>query len=365
MGGQSNLGRKGLLALISLALVVVAGAVFLIQRPPFKLDGGAIRPRVLVISMFQLGDPLDPSSPGEATPWVQQHQLTQVIAIPGAYAPLYCNASHELCLAITGVGEVNAAMSMMALGLSEQLDLSQTYLLMAGIAGVNPNVATVESVAWADWVVDSSISGEYDSREMPPDFEFPRFPYGCAEPNCPEPYRMGSEVYQLDPLLLEWGYRLTKDLALEESAAAKAKKQPYEQAAARGAPTVLTCSMSGGNTWWHGKLISDWATEWVRDLTGGKGVLCMTAVEEPAVLAAVENLGKQGRFDPKRMMLIRVGSNFDQPHPGQTPQELLNAAVHEVNVATGMHNLHLVGWTVAETILTNWEAWRDGPPKLP
>jgi len=359
------MGRRGYWILASLALVFVTIIVFLIQHLPPGLKETVIRPRVLVINMFQLGDPLDPASTGEATIWVQQHQLTQIIAIPGAYSPLYCSASHELCLAITGVGEVNATMSMMALGLNDGLDLSQTYLLMAGIAGVNPNVATVESVAWADWVVDSSIRGEYDSREMPPDFDYPHFPYGCAEPDCPEPYRMGSEVFQLDPLLLEWSYRLTKNLPLEESVAAKTKKHPYKQEQARSAPTVLICSMSGGNTWWHGKLASDWASEWVHDLTDGKGEYCMTAVEEPAVLAVVHNLGKHGRFDPKRMMLIRVGSNFDQPHPGQTAQESLSAAVHEVNVATGMHNLHLVGWRMAETILADWDAWQNGPPKLP
>lgn len=359
------MGRRTYFIIASLALILVAIVVFLIQRQPPSSQRGAIQPRVLIISMFQLGDPLDPASPGEATSWVQQHQLNELIAIPGAYSPLYCNASRELCLVISGVGAVNASMTMMALGLNDGLDLSRTYLLMAGIAGVNPNATTVESVAWADWVVDSSISGEFDSREAPPDFEYPRFPYGCDSPDCAEPYRMGSEVFEMDPLMLEWGYSLTKDLKLSESAAAKAKKQRYEQATARSSPSVLICSITGGNTWWHGKLFSGWAEKWVQELTGGKGEYCMTAAEEPAVLAAVKNLGKQGRFDPKRMMLIRVGSNFDQPHPGQTPQESLHAALTEVNSAAGMDNLHLVGWTVVETILTNWEAWRNGPPKLP
>jgi purine nucleoside permease len=293
---------------------------------------------------------------------VQQHELTRIIPIPGAYSPLYCNQQVEMCLVITGVGTTNAAMTMMALGLSEQLDLSKSYVLVAGIAGVNPQAATIESVAWGDWLVDSSVTGEYDSREMPASFEYPKFPYGCAAPGCQHPFQMGTEVYQVNPALVAWGYGLTKDLHLDESELAKQKKALYPQPAAQQSPAVTQCAITGGNTFWHGKLMSAWATQWVKDVTGGQGQYCMTAVEDPATLAAVTNLGQSGRYDPKRVMVIRVGSNFDQQYPGQTAEESMRLALADVNQAVGMHNLHLVGWTVVEHILGDWADWEAGVP---
>jgi purine nucleoside permease len=361
--------RRLILGVLVLILIGLTATFFLMRRAEKENISGQVAttlaPKVLLVTMFQMGDPLDPNSPGEATIWVLQHQLTRIIPIPGAFSPLYCNEQRELCLVITGVGTTNAAMTMMALGLSEQLDLSKTYVMIAGIAGVSPEAATIESVAWGDWVVDTSVTGEYDSREMPASFAHPNFPYGCSAPGCEHPFKMGTEVYQVNPVLVEWGYRLTKDLKLDESELAKEKRALYPQQAAQQPPLVIKCAITGGNTFWHGKMMSDWATGWVKDSTDGQGHYCMTAVEDPAILAAVNNLGKSGRYDPKRVMAIRVGSNFDQQHPGQTAEESLRLALAEVNQAVGMNNLHLVGWTVLEQILGDWAKWKAGVPALP
>ncbi len=361
--------RWWLFIAVGLMMVIFTLVFFLLefrqpQQPPMAA-ARTIAPKVLLITMFQLGDPLDPNSAGEATIWVQQHHLTPTLQIAGAYSPLYCNTSHELCLAITGVGTTHAAMTMMALGMSDQLDLSKSYILVAGIAGVSPAAATIESVAWADWLIDTSITGEFDSREMPASFKYPNFPYGCSAPGCKHPFRMGTEVYQVNPAIVAWGYNLTKDLKLDESQRAIEKRALYPQETAKAPPKVVACSITGGNTFWHGTMRSNWATEWVRDSTGGKGRYCMTAVEDPAIFAAIDNLGTSGRYDPKRVMVIRVASNFDQQHPGQVAEDSLSQALSEVNQAVGMRNLHLVGWTVLEHILGDWANWQAGVPPLP
>ena len=61
-----------------------------------------IAPKVLTVTMFQTGDPLTDGS-GEASVWVKNDNLDQVVPIPGSYSPLYCNASYDHCLVITGV----------------------------------------------------------------------------------------------------------------------------------------------------------------------------------------------------------------------------------------------------------------------
>ena len=349
------------------SVIIVLCFTILFSLSPFNVVKAAeiITPKILIVTMFQLGDPLDPKSAGEATIWVQTHQLNKTIPIVGSKSPLYCNEKKEMCLVTTGVGTTNAAMTMMALGLSEQLDLSKTYIIIAGIAGVSPNVASVESVAIADWFVDVSVSGEYDAREMPSTFKYPRFPYGCSSNDCKEPFRMGTESSALNLQMVEWALNLTKDIKLEQSETGKQKGSSYTQKTARSFPKVVKCTVAGGNTFWHGKLISDWVSSWVDKVTQGKSHYCMTSVEEPGLIPVIDSLTKSGRYDIKRTLLLRVSSNFDQQTPNQNVEESFTKALMEVNQAVGMHNLHLVGWSVAEYILKNWKEWEKGVPTLP
>src|SRR5215213_9976258 len=140
-----------------------------------------IAPKVLTVSMFQTGDPLAGGS-GEASVWVENDHLDQVVPIPGSYSPLYCNASFEHCLVITGVLAANAAATVMAVGLSERVDLSHSYIMVAGIGGGPPDKITVGAAAWADWIVSGDLVTELDAREMPPDWQYPKAYLGCAHP---------------------------------------------------------------------------------------------------------------------------------------------------------------------------------------
>jgi purine nucleoside permease len=353
---------------ITLAIMILGGWYYLTSKTGFfqttqkssLID--QISPKVIIITMFQLGDPLDPDSQGEATIWVQEHQLTRLIDIPGAYSPLYCNQEAELCLVITGVGTTNATITMMALGLSDRLDLKNTYYLMAGIGGIKPDIASIESVAWIENIVDITIVSEYDAREMPDDFDYYKFPYACSELDCEDPPRLGTEFYQVNQDLVDWGYQLTKDLELEESKDAINRRSKYLQPTANHSPTVEKCSMAGGNSFWHGKMLSDWVSWWMDLWTEGTSPYCITSVEEPGIAAAIHQLGKIGRVDPQRLMVIRVGSNFDQQHPNQTVEESLSLALQDVDHVVGMHNLHLVGWKALNQIIQDWSNWEKGIP---
>jgi len=59
------------------------------------------------------------------------------------------------------------APSIKALGMDPRFDLSKAYWLVAGIAGVNPNEASIGSATWAEWVIDSDLGFEVDAREIP------------------------------------------------------------------------------------------------------------------------------------------------------------------------------------------------------
>ena len=82
--------------------------------------------------------------------------LAQNITIPG-FSPLFpdahCTADGQICQMVTGESEINAATSVSALVFSGYFDLKKTYFLIAGIAGVNPEVATLGSVTFAKYAV--------------------------------------------------------------------------------------------------------------------------------------------------------------------------------------------------------------------
>jgi purine nucleoside permease len=66
----------------------------------------------------------------------------------------------------------------MLLGSDPRLDLTQTYFIMAGIAGVDPNRPSVGSAAWAQWVVDGDNVNEIDGHDAPKEWPYGILPYG-------------------------------------------------------------------------------------------------------------------------------------------------------------------------------------------
>ncbi|NBB80716.1 MAG: hypothetical protein GVY36_14930 [Verrucomicrobia bacterium] len=50
---------------------------------------------------------------------------------------------------------------------TKSIDFSEAYWLLAGIAGFDPEDASLASVCWIDWVVDGDLSHTIDIREAP------------------------------------------------------------------------------------------------------------------------------------------------------------------------------------------------------
>jgi len=323
-----------------------------------------ITPKVLTVTMFQTGDPLAGGS-GEASVWVQNDTLDQVIQIPGSFSPLYCNASFEHCLVITGVLAANAAATVMAVGLSERVDLSRSYIMVAGVGGGPPDKITIGAAAWADWVVSGDLVTELDAREMPPDWQYPKAYLGCAHPWCPNGFRTGTEVFQMDETMTGWAYRLSKDVALQDDPKVRAYAQHYPEDVARGTPFVTTCAILGVNDFIHGTLMSEWSTWWVSQWTEGKGEFCMSADEEGGIFTALQRLEAAKRVDMHRVMVLRVATDIDRQYPGQTAGESLAEALNSTFGFVGLDNIYRVGSPVVREILGNWDRWQDGPPPLP
>jgi purine nucleoside permease len=63
--------------------------------------------------------------------------------------------------------EINAASTITALIYSGLFNLTKTYFLVAGIAGINPHVATTGSVTFSRYAVQFDLQYEFDSRQIP------------------------------------------------------------------------------------------------------------------------------------------------------------------------------------------------------
>lgn len=316
-------------------------------------QGGSRTPvRVFTITMFE----------AEAKPWIERENLTVRIDVPGSYSPVFCRpaASRPVmkhCLVITGMGTANAAATLMAVGTSRAFDLSDTYFLVAGIAGTSPDRATLGAAAWADWIVDGDLAHEIDAREMPAEWDYPYFRLGCAEPWCADGATAGTEVFELNSELAGLAYDLSKNVELTDSDAAAAYRANYPaSSAARLEPFVTRCDSFSSSTYWHGELMADWAEWWTGMWTGGLGDYCMTNMEDSATLAVYDRLAYAGLVDWDRMMVLRTASNFDQPYPGQTAQESI--AANSGAFKPSVENAYRVGSAVTDYILQNWSDWK-------
>lgn len=137
-----------------------------------------IAPKVVIVSMF------DP----EAEVWwgiEEFNLLAQNISIPGLsplFPEVHCTADGDVCQVVTGESEINAASTISAFVLSAAFDLSKSYFLVAGIAGVNPKVATLGSVTFAKYAVQVALQYEFDYRDLPANLTTGYIPFGVDSP---------------------------------------------------------------------------------------------------------------------------------------------------------------------------------------
>src|SRR6516164_2066303 len=67
----------------------------------------------------------------------------------------------------------------------------------------------------------------------------------------------GDEVHRLNEDLLQAAFRLTKDIELADSDAAKAYRAKYAEAAATAPPQVSICDTISSDTWWFGDRLAE------------------------------------------------------------------------------------------------------------
>jgi purine nucleoside permease len=319
--------------------------------------------RVVVVTTFEVGEDTG-DTPGEFQFWVEREHLVEKLPFPGGVRDLRSSADHSIVGVVTGATIGPAASTIMALGLDPRFDLTHAYWLINGIAGVDPEDASIGSAAWARFVV-SDISREIDPREAPADWPYGIFPLGATRPNqAADPTRsvVNERVaYSLNAKLAGWAYQLTKDVKLvdtPEMTALRAEWKGYPNA--QRPPFVLEGDSFASDYYWHGKILTQYANDWVKLFTRNAGNFVMTNMEDAGIAEALQRLDAMHRADFGRVMLLRTGSNYSMQRPGHTAAESITAPY--VGYMSALESGYRVGSTVLHQLLMNWDKWEQGTP---
>jgi purine nucleoside permease len=350
------------LAVLRLAAAGVAGLAAV-----FSSAAEIIRPKVVVVAMFERGADTG-DAPGEFQFWVEREKLDRVIPFPAGHRDVRTNADGSVLGIVTGMGNSNAAASIMALGLDPRFDLRRSYWLVAGIAGIDPADASVGSAVWTDFVVEGDLGQEIDAREIPADWKTGYIPLRKKKP-YQLPLQPAEEradnCYQLNPGLLQWAYQLTKDTPLADTDSIRGFRARYtDSPKALQPPSVLVGSNLASSTYWHGKLLNAWANDWVGYYTEGRGQYVTTAMEDTGTLRSLTNLTRAGRADANRVLVLRTASNFDMQPPGVTaPQSLSGENIgHYSAFMPSLEAAHAVGSRVVHALVAGWDRYETTPP---
>jgi purine nucleoside permease len=146
----------------------------------------------------------------------------------------------------------------------------------------------------------------------------------------------------------------------------RSRREAFSSPQARRPPFVLKGDTLSGGTFWHGRLLNEWANQWVAYHTGGKGNYVTCAMEDTGTLQALTFLANAGAVDLRRVLVLRTASNFDQQRPGSTAAESL-AETRIGNYGAYLPALEAawrIGHAVVAELTSNWSRYRAQTPRV-
>lgn len=348
------------------ALWWASGLVALAGISPVVSAVEIIRPKVVVIAMFEAGKDTG-DHPGEFQFWVEREKLTQVLPFPQGYRDLRMKADGSVVGVVTGVGTAKSAATIMALGLDPRFDFSKTYWLVAGIAGIDPNDGPLGAAVWAEWLVDGDLGHEIDAREIPAGWTTGYIPLRKKKPYETPADRSEGEAYRLDPGFVEWAYQLTKDTPLADTEAMQRRRALYTgYPKAQRPPLVMKGDNLASMTYWHGKVLNQWANDWVKYFSDGAGNYVTTAMEDTGTMQSLTFLARAKKVDVQRVLVLRTASNFDMQWPGADAAESLSGEKLGPGYSAYLPSLeaaHRVGSVVVHELVKNWARYEHAVPQ--
>ena len=366
--------RLGRTLAATMLVAIAASSPGLAQQPPVPVVPltKPIPVKVIVVANFEPGEDTG-DEPGEFQLWAEREQLTEAIPIKGALHPLRRNAAglYGIRWGITDTMFGGSAEQLMSLLVDPRFDFTKTYWLFTGISGVDPEVASVGSAAWARWVIQGDTLREFDDREVPKQWPYGLFAIGAKAPNTlpDDPNSFGGMTdagklgmaAKLNQGLAQWAFDRTKDIVIPDTAELRAARAAWHGFPnAQRPPFVLMGETLGAMRYWHGPARTQWARDWVKLWTGGKGRFAMTNMESQSLEGAMLIAAKQGLVDPGRILVLRTASNPSMPPPGIAAIASVGDEGPGQRVAYEAN--YRVGAPVVHELLENWDRYRDTIP---
>ncbi len=344
------------------ALLLAAGLLPALHAPLRAQTPEKIPVKVVVVAMFEIGNDTG-DMPGEFQHWAEGEHLTRRFPLPSAYHDAMMNSDGVLGI-VTGIGTARASATIMALGSDPRFDLTHAYWLVAGIGGIDPRMGSLGSAVWSDWIVDGDIAHEIDPREAPKDWPTGYVPLRKSTPYEQPRTDENGIAFHLDTGLVDWAYHLTKDVKLPDTPDIAERRKSFPGEAAKRPPFVLRGDNLSAGTFWHGRLLNQWARDWVTYQTGGQGTYAICGMEDTGTLQSLTWLARAGRVDGKRVLVLRTASNYDQQREGITAAESL-AETKITKYSAFLPSLDTafrVGDVVVRNLVTHWAQDRDTLP---
>ena len=348
-----------------LVVAAVTGTASLSVRAAETTSTAAVAPtpvKFVVIANFENGQDAG-DKPGEFQLWVEREHLDQTIAVRGAAHPIRRSSEGLYGLLLE---------NLTPFLLDPRFDFSHTYWLFTGISGADPQVASVGSAAWARWVVNGDELREIDDREIPKDWPYGLFAIGSMKPNTlpTDPNSFGSAesaddlgmAYALNQSLANWAYTLTKDTPIPDTPELRSQRAAWKgYPNAQRPPFVLMGETLGSVRYWHGERRTQWARDWVKLWTHGKGRFVMTNMESQSAARTMQTFSHLKMVDANRVMVLRTASNPSGPPPGQDP--LASIGDEAPGQLAAYESNYRVGSPVVHEILKNWDRYSSQTPQ--
>jgi purine nucleoside permease len=348
-------------ALLALALMA-SGALFADSTPPIPV-------KVMIVSTYEVGEDTG-DQPGEYQFWVEREHLDTVVPFSFAHRHLRTNGKGVYAF-ISGTMTPSGT-SILALVLDSRFDFTHTYWIINGIAGIDPLRGSLGSAAWAQWIINGDIAMEVDSSEKKPGWPYGIHACPSNEPNqLPKEYKvpLGPDdghqrhtmAFKLNPDLVQWAYGLTKDTKIPDNEGMKQYRAQYVgYPNAQKPPFVLIGDCVSTARYYYGKVMNQWAEDWDKLWTDGKGSYAMSACEDQAIAYTLLECSKQGKVDWNRVLFLRTASDFAFAAPGKSAQENLESGFP--GYIPALEAAYGVGSRVLHEIVTHWATYESSIP---
>jgi purine nucleoside permease len=171
-------------------------------------------------------------------------------------------------------------------------------------------------------------------------------------------------AYSLNQGLALWAYSLTRNVVIPDTPALRQQREAWKGFPnAQRPPFVLLGETLGSVRYWHGPGRTQWARDWVKLWTGGKGAFAMTNMESQTAARTMKTYAKLAMVDANRVLVLRTASNPSGPPPGKGALDTIGdeapgqLAAYEAN--------YRVGTVVVHELMDHWARYERAIPTAP